>query len=80
MSGQALLTAIGHERRVELAKESLRFWDLVRTGRYFEILPADVASRTRLHSITSNVVNPIPLLPIELNDAQTWHLPQNPDF
>ena len=34
------------------------------------------------HSIMAGgtVVNPIPLLPIELNDAQTWKLPQNPGF
>jgi len=80
LSGQALLTAIWHERRVELAEESLRFWDLVRTGRYFSVLPAAVAARAQSHSITTGVVNPIPLLPIELNDAQTWGLPQNPGF
>ncbi|WP_223648305.1 RagB/SusD family nutrient uptake outer membrane protein [Hymenobacter psoromatis] len=80
LSGSALLTAIWHERRVELAEESLRFWDLVRTGRYFGVLPPDVAGRAMMHSVTTGVVNPIPLLPIELNDAQTWHLPQNPGF
>ena len=80
LSGQALLTAIWHERRVEFAEESLRFWDLVRTGRYFSVLPADVAARARAHSITAGVVNPIPLLPIELQDAQTWGLAQNPGF
>ncbi|MGI4872418.1 MAG: RagB/SusD family nutrient uptake outer membrane protein [Janthinobacterium lividum] len=80
LSGQALLTAIWHERRVEFAEESLRFWDLVRTGRYFGVLPAAVAARAMTHSITSGVVNPIPLLPIELNDAQTWGLTQNPGY
>ena len=80
LTGQALLTAIWHERRVELAEESLRFWDLVRTGRYFGVLPAAVAARAQTHSITAGVVNPIPLLPIELNDAQTWGIPQNPGF
>ncbi|GAB3639268.1 RagB/SusD family nutrient uptake outer membrane protein [Hymenobacter arcticus] len=80
LAGQDLLKAIWHERRVELAEESLRFWDLIRTGRYFGVLPTDVAARARLHSITAGVVNPIPLLPIELNDAQVWKLPQNPGY
>jgi hypothetical protein len=80
LSGSALLNAIWHERRVEFAEESLRFWDLVRTGRYFSVLPADVAARARTHSITSGVVNPIPLLPIELQDTQTWGITQNPGY
>lgn len=80
LAGPDLLKAIYHERRVELAEESLRFWDLIRTGRYFGVLPADVASRAMSHSITTGVVNPIPLLPIELNDAQVWKLPQNPGY
>ncbi|UOQ69190.1 RagB/SusD family nutrient uptake outer membrane protein [Hymenobacter volaticus] len=80
LSGQPLLNAIWHERRVEFAEESLRFWDLVRTGRYFSALPADVAARAQSHSITTGVVNPIPLLPIPLNDAQVWKVPQNPGY
>ncbi|RYY08863.1 MAG: RagB/SusD family nutrient uptake outer membrane protein, partial [Cytophagaceae bacterium] len=80
LSGTALLTAIWHERRVEFGEESLRYWDLVRTGRYFNILSGDVATRARTHSITSGVVNPIPLLPIEIQDAQTWGITQNPGY
>jgi hypothetical protein len=80
LSGQALLNAIWHERRVEFGEESLRYWDLVRTGRYFSILPADVATRARTHSITTGVVNPIPLLPIEIQDTQTWGITQNPGY
>ncbi|AMJ66161.1 RagB/SusD family nutrient uptake outer membrane protein [Hymenobacter sp. PAMC 26628] len=80
LAGQPLLTAIWHERRVELAEESLRFWDLIRTGRYFGVLPSAVAARAMTHSITTGVVNPIPLLPIDLNDAQVWKLPQNPGY
>ena len=37
-SGSDLLEAIWHERAVELALESQRYWDLVRTGRYLERL------------------------------------------
>ena len=34
-TGPDLLKAIWHERNVELALQSMRYWDLVRTGRYF---------------------------------------------
>jgi len=37
-SGQDLLNAIWHERSVELAFEDMRYWDLVRTGRYLDRL------------------------------------------
>ena len=36
LSGEALLEAIWKERRVELAMEQLRFFDLVRTGRFIK--------------------------------------------
>ena len=34
----ALLQAIWQERRVELAMESLRFYDLMRTGRFLDVM------------------------------------------
>ncbi|WP_086595675.1 RagB/SusD family nutrient uptake outer membrane protein [Hymenobacter crusticola] len=80
LSGSALLNAIWHERRVEFGEESLRFWDLVRTGRYLSTLPADVRARAASHVATETSVNPMPLLPISLNDAQSWKLPQNPGY
>lgn len=80
LSGTALLTAIYHERRVELAEESLRYWDLVRTGRYLAVLPADARARCLTHVTKEASVNPFPLLPIEIIDAQTWSLTQNPGY
>lgn len=80
LSGQALLNAIWHERRVEFGEESLRLWDLIRTGRYMAILPAEVRARALSHVTTEASVNPTPLLPISMTDAQTWKLPQNPGY
>ena len=80
LSGAALLNAIWHERRVEFWEESLRLWDLIRTGRYMGILPPEVRARAQSHVATEPSVNPTPLLPISLNDAQTWKLAQNPGY
>ena len=73
VTGQALIDAILHERRVELGMESLRFWDLVRTGRYVSKFPASQA-----HTIPG--VNPIPVLPLPTNEVQSWSLTQNPAY
>ena len=78
VSGQDLLNAIMHERRVELAMESLRFWDQVRTGTYINSLPADVQGAAQGRTLTG--VNPIPVLPIPLDEVQTWNLEQNPGY
>lgn len=57
-----LAKAIEHERRVELAFEFHRFFDLVRTGRAVEVLQA------KGYKITSdNLVFPIPLNTIDVN-------------
>jgi hypothetical protein len=80
LSGQALLNAIWHERRVEFGEESLRLWDLIRTGRYMNVRPADVRARALSHAATETSVNPFPLLPISMTDAQSWKLPQNPGY
>lgn len=41
VTGQSLLAAIWHERRVELGMEQLRFYDLVRTGRFLSNMEAE---------------------------------------
>lgn len=74
VSGQALLDAIAHERRTELAMEALRFWDLVRYGQYVSKFPAASA-----HTIPGSV-NPIPVLAIPRDEVQTWKLQQNPGY
>lgn len=80
VTGDALKTAIYHERRVELGMESLRFWDLVRTGKYLSALPAAVRSACQSHCITAGVVNPVPVLPLPLTEVQSWGLKQNPGY
>jgi len=40
-TGDQLLQDIWKERRLELAMEAFRFYDLVRTGRYFEIMDVE---------------------------------------
>jgi hypothetical protein len=79
VTGQALVNAILHERRVELGMESLRFWDQVRTGTYINSLSGDTKTRAQARSIAGSV-NPIPVLPIPLNEVQTWGLQQNPGY
>jgi hypothetical protein len=80
VTGKALLEAIWHERRVEFGMEALRFWDLVRTGRYLSSLTATRRVACEKHTIKDGVVNPVPVLPIPLNEQQSWGLAQNPGY
>ena len=80
LSGPTLMAAIWHERRVELGMEALRYWDLVRTGRYLPSLPVDARARCLTRCFTQGTVNPLPLLPIPLVESQTYKLPQNPGY
>lgn len=69
LNGQALLDAIYRERRLELATEGHRFWDLVRTGQAASVLPNFMAG---VHELL-----PIPQIEIDLTEGQ---LNQNPGY
>ncbi|RMG80776.1 MAG: RagB/SusD family nutrient uptake outer membrane protein [Bacteroidetes bacterium] len=68
-TGDALLDAIYKERRLELATEGHRFWDLVRTGRAAEVLEN---YQDGVHQWL-----PIPQIEIDLTQGQ---LVQNPGY
>ncbi|OHX67996.1 RagB/SusD family nutrient uptake outer membrane protein [Flammeovirga pacifica] len=86
--GDDLLTAILHERRVELAGECTRLWDLIRTNQYETALqknnigyrpnidPSTVSSRMKSHSINGQ----IPVLPIPAGEVISYGLSQNPGY
>ncbi len=65
--------AIEQERRVELAFEGHRWFDLVRTGRAVEVLNAKVAAGVQPHQL----VLPVPLSQIQVNPA---NISQNPGY
>ncbi|MBA4139739.1 MAG: RagB/SusD family nutrient uptake outer membrane protein, partial [Segetibacter sp.] len=66
-----LALAIEHERRVELAFEFHRFFDLVRTGRAVEVMQAKGYKINQ-----NNILFPIPLNTIDVNPKIT----QNPGY
>jgi hypothetical protein len=65
-SGPALQTAIWNERRVELAMEHDRFWDIVRQGRAAQIMQASGKSFTA----GKNELLPIPSAEIAVTGGQ----------
>jgi hypothetical protein len=69
-TGQALLDAIWHERRVELAMEQHRWFDIVRQGRAAEVMAAHGRTFQPHHA----------LYPIPLVEIQTAGLQQNPGY
>ena len=69
LSGQTLLNAIWHERRVELGLEGHRFFDLVRQERAAQLLDGFVPGKSELF--------PIPTAEITLSNGQ---LTQNPGY
>lgn len=89
--GQALLDFIYLERRRELGMEQLRFWDLVRTGRFSTTMSTKYSISTSIineHAYTSSnkqssdqvIVNPIPVFPIPALEVADWGITQNPGY
>jgi hypothetical protein len=81
----ALRAAIAHERRVELAFEDHRWFDLVRTGTAIDVMTAFAAQIKQLHTyLPSNaydveayrLIYPIPFSQVGLNPQ----LKQNPGY
>ena len=68
-SGNSLQEAINHERRVELAGEGHRFFDLVRTGR--------AAQKIEGFTLNKNELFPLPLEEIQFANGN-WE--QNPGY
>jgi starch-binding outer membrane protein, SusD/RagB family len=77
VSGQALIDAIAHERRVELGLECLRYMDLIRTGKYLDSLPAAVRAACQSHTISEAAM---PVLPIPRDEVDSWGIQQNPGY
>ncbi len=69
VSGNILLDAVHKERRMELATEGHRFFDLVRTGKAVEVLDGFVPGKHELL--------PLPLIELDLANGQ---LTQNPGY
>lgn len=73
-SGDALLKAIKHERRVEFGMESLRYWDLVRWGDY----RATLSDAAKAH-YDKSLLRGVPVIPIPNSEVVSWGLEQNPN-
>jgi hypothetical protein len=85
LTGRNLLEVIWRERRVELAMEGLRYFDLVRTGRYLDALP-DEDTKSRCRAKCAEVFNVdgvliyLPLLPLPATEVESWGLTQNDGY
>ncbi len=71
LSKEAFREAVWEERRMELCFEGHHRWDLLRTGRFVEVLKASGRDATTKHELL-----PIPLLEIQANPK----LSQNNDY
>ncbi|SMO50467.1 RagB/SusD family nutrient uptake outer membrane protein [Gracilimonas mengyeensis] len=72
MGQSAFREAVYHERRVELAQEGHRWWDLVRTGRALDVMRAQGRDNIQEH----HLLFPIPQSEIDVNPELT----QNPGY
>ncbi|OHX64411.1 hypothetical protein NH26_22745 [Flammeovirga pacifica] len=86
-SGNLLIEAILHERRVELSLEGLRFWDLLRTGQLETALQKDnigyredLTGATVVSNMEGKKLNGIPVLPIPAAEVASFGLSQNPGY
>lgn len=74
VTGDALLKALKHERRVEFALEGLRYWDLVRWDDYKNTLPNENIKK----NFEKRHLRGLPVLPIPQTEVTSWGLTQNP--
>lgn len=85
-TGQDLLEDIWNERRHELAMESLRYYDLIRTGRYYDAMlqedaSGDTGNRAKARSVQGEgVTHTFPLLGLPAVESASWNLSQNPGW
>lgn len=87
-SGAELLSAIKHERRVELALEGIRPWDLIRWGDYEKAIdvyaPADILITLSAEEIKANfrshLLEGVPTLPIPRTEVLDYGVQQNPGY
>jgi hypothetical protein len=94
VTGPALLTAIKHERRCELAMEGFyRYWDLIRWGQYedaineyvsadweLKLSPAQVLTNFKSHLIHTGKLQDVPCWPIPESEVTNFQFPQNPGY
>ncbi|MBB6461720.1 RagB/SusD family nutrient uptake outer membrane protein [Flammeovirga kamogawensis] len=86
-TGDQLLEAILHERRVELSLEGLRLWDLLRTDQYTSALQKDnigyrstITGATVVANMEGKKLNGVPVLPIPAGEVASFGITQNPGY
>lgn len=83
-TGDNLLKDIYKERRLEFAMESIRFWDLVRTNRYMDMLSQKysetIKDKSLSHSFITSAGTAVPVFPIPKSEVDSWLFDQNPGY